>query len=103
MYLPSKSPAISQQGRRQTMDFNNYQQAVRSSHPSNHSATLYLQYQDIIPDQIQISLIDYSGLTSGVFFCYLERKPMHRSLTALTLIEWFRLLTVTSVLNRLKE
>jgi len=67
MYLPSKSSDISQQGRRQTMGFNNYQQAITSSRPSNHSATLYLQYQDIIHDQIQISLIDYSGLTSEFF------------------------------------
>jgi len=67
MYLPSKSSDISQQCRRQTMGFNNYQQAIRSSRPSNHSATLYLQYQDIIHDQIQISLIDYSGLASEFF------------------------------------
>jgi len=67
IYLSSNSSDISQQGRRQTMGFNNYQQAIRSSRPSNHNAILYLQHQDTIHDQIQISLIDYSGLTSEFF------------------------------------
>jgi len=49
------------------MGFINYQQATRSSRPSNQSAILYFQYQDTIHDQIQISLIDYSGLTSELF------------------------------------
>jgi len=65
MYLPTKSSDISQQDHRQTTGFNNYQQTIRSSRPSNHSATLQNQY--IIHDQIQISLIDYSGLTSEFF------------------------------------